>query len=117
MNREMDDLDRLLAGARDEAYPSAALMERVMADAVALQPRPPTPRALAPARGWWAGLFDLFGGSGAIAGMSAATVAGLFLGFVQPTSLTTLALALQGGTEVVENLELLPDDGLLWAEE
>jgi hypothetical protein len=49
--------------------------------------------------------------------MSAATVAGLFLGFVQPTGLTSLTLALQGGTEVVDTMELLPADGLLWAGE
>jgi hypothetical protein len=117
MNGQGNDLDLLLAGARDEIQPSAALMERVLADAAALQPRVMPVRAAPPSRGWLAGLFDVFGGSGAVAGMSAVTAAGLFLGFVQPTSLSSLTEALQGGTEVVENMELLPADGLLWAGE
>lgn len=122
MNGQTDDLDLLLAGARDEVQPTAALMERVLADAVALQPRAAPLRAgpagaVPPARGWLAGLFDVFGGGGVVAGMSAVTAAGLFLGFVQPTGLSSLTLALQGDTEVVDNMELLPGDGVLWAEE
>lgn len=117
MNGQTDDLDRLLSAARDEVQPSAALMERVLADAAALQPRAEPPRALPPAGGWLSGLFDIFGGGGAVAGMSAATVAGVFLGFAQPTSLNALTLALQGGTEVVDSMELLPGDAVFWGEE
>lgn len=117
MNGQINDLDRLLAGARDDVQPSAALMERVLADAAALQPRAaPLPAVLPPARGWLSGLFDIFGGGGAVAGMSAVTAAGLFLGFVQPSSLYTLTLALQGGGEVVDSMELLPGSSVLWAE-
>ena len=36
MNRQLDDVDLLLAGARDRVHPSAALMERVLAVSVAL---------------------------------------------------------------------------------
>ena len=117
MNGQQDDLDRLLAGARDAVHPSAALMERVLADAAALQPRPAPPRAAPPTRGWFAAVLDVFGGFGAVAGMSGATVAGVFLGFAQPTGLTNLTLALQGGTEVVDSMELLPGDAVLWGEE
>lgn len=118
MSGQMDDLDLLLAGARDGVPPSAALMERVLADAAVLQPRAaPVRAALSPARGWLSDLFDVFGGGGAVAGMSAVTAVGLFFGFVQASSLTSLTTALQGGTEVVESVELLPGNGLILAGE
>lgn len=116
MSGQLDDLDLLLAAARDEIVPSATLTARVLADAAALQPAAAAVRKV-PERGWLAGLLDLFGGGGVVAGMSAVTATGLFLGFVQPSGLASLTLVLHGGGEVVDTVELIPGTVALWTEE
>ncbi len=104
----MDDLDALFGAARARpTVPSDALMGRVMADALALQP---APRAVVapppPPQGLWRGVIDFFGGFGALAGMGSAAAAGLFIGFVQPTGLSDLSAALIGGQ--IDSLSLMP---------
>lgn len=101
------DLDNLLAAARaDRPEPSAALMARVIDDADRMQPRP-APRIAAPHPGFWAMLTGAFGGSGALAGMAAATLAGLWVGVAQPAPVSALTAALWPAEAV--SVELFPD--------
>jgi hypothetical protein len=86
MNAMIDDLDGLLAGAaRDRPQPSPALLDRVLADALALQPQPllvrpaPVPGLLSRISGW-------FGGGPALAGVCSAALAGVALGYLSPVT-------------------------------
>ena len=66
------DLDGLLAEAgKRPVLPSAAFLARIEADALREQPRA-VPKPVAPAQGggWAAGLWDLFGGRGGVAGLT-----------------------------------------------
>ena len=112
---ERDDLDDLLALARSRPMePSDALMARVLADALAEQPKAAVARAAPVARGsWLGGLASVFGGFGGLAGVGGAAVAGLVLGFVQPATVTDFADAVLG-TDVVASVTLIPSaDALL----
>lgn len=104
------DLDDLLAAARaDRPTPSPALMARVIADADRLQPRPAL-RAAPAARsrpGFLAVLAEAFGGRGALAGMAAATLAGVWVGAAQPAAFSVLTAGVWP-TESV-SVELIPD--------
>ena len=102
-------LDDLFATARAaRPAPSEALMARVLADALAEQPKAvvaaPGPRPRGP--GLWARLTWAFGGAGAVAGMGTAAVTGLFLGLVQPAGLAALDEAMLGAP--LETVELIP---------
>lgn len=112
----MDELDALFARAKTDAMqPSDALMARVMADAEAHQPRA-LPRAVSPpGRGFFAGLAALFGGAGALAGVGSAALAGLFIGFVQPTEIGAM-VGLASNT-TIDQVELIPDMTALLAGE
>lgn len=120
-----DDLNGLLATAKGQGMPpSDALVARVMADAAAvqhgvaraslagLQVAPKSQRG----PGFWARLAGAFGGIGAVAGMSAATVAGVFLGVAQPAPVAALTQALLTSAPL-EQVDLLPGTDALWAEE
>jgi hypothetical protein len=113
-----DDLDDLFAQARSAGpVPSEALMARVLADALAEQPKPvvAVPVAVVRPEGLWSRLAALFGGAGALAGIGSAAAAGLFIGYVQPSGLSTLGEAVLGTP--LETVELMPDvDGLLAGE-
>ena len=85
---DTDDLDRLFQAARAAApKPSTALMDQVLADAYELQPAPvatPAPQAArqkARWRRWLSAMSGALGGSGALAGLGTAAVAGLFIGY------------------------------------
>jgi hypothetical protein len=117
-----DDLDALFSQAAKQVIaPSDDLMQRIFSDAAALQPSLSnlTPAASAPmtaaSRGWFVALSDWFGGTGALAGMSAAAIAGLYIGAVQPTMVSDLTAYVSGET-VIDSLDLLPATGTLWAE-
>ncbi len=114
----MDELDALFATARHaEVTPSNALMARVMADAVALQPKAePMGRAVARKTGFWTGLAALFGGSGVLAGLASVAMAGFFVGFVQPETVSALAGDWTLGS-VVETVDLMPGVDALLAED
>ncbi|MFN4193900.1 MAG: hypothetical protein ACK4GM_10190 [Tabrizicola sp.] len=108
-----DDLDRLLsAAASAPVRPSDALMERVLADALALQPAPvtlrPGPAAARP--GLWARIAAALGGGAALAGMGTAAAFGLALGYLSPTTVDYLT----GST--VEAAEFFPDADFLTTE-
>lgn len=112
----MHDLDDLFSNAKAGALqPSDALMQRVLADADREQPQAQTvARSTASSAGFWAGLAGLFGGGGVLAGIGSAAVAGVFLGFVQPTSITSLADAWATNSTA---LELMPGIDALLTEE
>lgn len=111
------DLDDLLAAARaDRPEPSAALMARVLDDARRLQPAMPLPPRRAPVRpGLLARLSYAFGGAGALAGMAAAMLAGVWVGVAQPAPFTTLTAALWPAEAL--SVELIPDPAALWEPE
>jgi hypothetical protein len=117
MTQGKSDLDDLFAkAAKQSMAPSDALMARVLADAMAEQPRavqvqPPRPRAAS--FGLWARLAELFGGGGALAGIGTAAVAGVVIGFAQPAGLGTLTEAVWGAP--LETVELIPSVETLFA--
>ncbi len=114
MDRE-DDLDQMFAAAsRQRIELPDGLTARILADAAALQPkaalRVPTE---SPRPGWFATLSGWLGGTGSLAGVSAAALAGLYLGIVQPSPVQALT-ALVAGNTTIDSLDLLPaGDGLL----
>lgn len=86
-------LDALFeAGRAARPEPSPALMERLRADALAEQPRPGLqPRAAWPAGGRLARWLDAIGGWPGMAGLVAASAAGLWIGVADPVGITDLA--------------------------
>ncbi|GLS86947.1 hypothetical protein GCM10010873_19210 [Cypionkella aquatica] len=117
----MDNLDDLFASAQAvRMQPSDGLMARVLADAVAEQAvsrqvRPVVAVAQVRRVGWLASLAALFGGAGSLVGVGSAAVAGLFLGFVQPDGLGSVAdLWAQAS---VDQVEMIPQLDALLAEE
>jgi hypothetical protein len=116
--QDRDDLDDLFAEARaSRSVPSEALTARVLADALAEQPRAAGAVFVVagPRMGLWSRLAALFGGAGALAGIGTAAAAGLFIGYVQPSGLSVLGDAVLGTP--LETVELMPDvDGLLAGE-
>ncbi len=110
-----DDLDDLLAAAaRRPVQPSEALMERVLADALALQPatvpvfRPALP---APRPGLLARLAAVFGGPPALAGLGTAAVFGLALGYLSPTTMDYLTGASADTAEFFPETDFLTTEG------
>lgn len=104
------ELEGLFAEARTRpAGASPDLLARVLEDAYAIQPvATAVPQAATPKvhRGWMAGWFRGFGGPAA--GLACATMAGLWIGFAQPTTLQTVTTAFQSGAQVEETVELIP---------
>jgi hypothetical protein len=114
----MDDLDDLFASAKSAAMqPSAALMARVLADADAVQAAALRKPAAAPQPkpGILAALAALFGGSAALAGVGSAAVAGVFLGFVQPSALSSVGALWASAS--VDQIDLMPGVDAVLAEE
>ncbi len=107
-------LDKMLAGlAQDDPMPSDGLMGRVLADAAAVQATVSVQRhsvraidrRKASAR--WGGWSDLFGHGPAKAGLGTAAIAGVLLGFLQPTPVASMAAAVWS-TETAGSVDLLP---------
>lgn len=105
------DLDDLLAlAARNGPVPNSAFMDRVLADALAAQPKPAaTPERPKPA-GLLSRLASAFGGGAVLAGVTSTLLLGLAVGYLNPATLDYLT----GGT--AEALELFPDTGFLTME-
>lgn len=97
---QSDDLDSLFAeAARQRPYVPPALLARVEADALALQPRrvvAPRPRT----SGVWHRLVHAFGGGPALAGVCSAAVLGLALGYANPLAVDYLTG--EAGGEVID---------------
>ncbi|MDM7933395.1 dihydroorotate dehydrogenase [Tabrizicola sp.] len=110
------DLDGLLSMAASRApRPSDGLMDRVLADAMALQPRPEgiaAPAAPAPV-GLLARLAALFGGAPVVAGVLSAAMAGVAVGYFSPATTDLLTGGLGAGAEV---LDLFPSADFLMTE-
>lgn len=114
-----DDLDRLLAAERAAAPDvPAALLSRILADAQAEQAAQmrATWRRAAPRRGLVAVLRDL-GGWPAMAGLAAATVAGLWIGISPPPALLDGAQQVWSADDVDYLVDLSPEDLLFPLEE
>ena len=110
--RDLDDseLDLLFEAARDVGpLPSPDLLARVLAEAEALQPRPPELAAPVPPQGARAvsaglvgGLLAAIGGWAAVAGLATATLAGVWIGYAHPDLAAGWAVA--PSAEVVYDL-------------
>lgn len=103
------DLDDLFASARNVGPDaSSALLARVLEDGLINQPKLRTLTRAAPVKpGFWALLTGAVGGGLSLAGVGTATLAGLWIGFVQPTSLTNLSDTLWQDT-ALDSVELIP---------
>lgn len=103
------DLDDLFGQARQPVAVPAALMARVLSDADALQPvatvRPGKSGVLA---GLWQGFWAGIGGFGGLAGLSTAAMAGLWIGFAQPTALVAVTDAFLPVDVGAETYNILP---------
>ena len=116
-DKQMSDesLDALFAEmARDTPQPSDDLLSKIIADAEAAQPDlMPMPQP-AQQRGIVQQILDALGGWPALGGLATATVAGVYIGFVQPDLMNFHSEA----TEDVEftSTALWPDDGLFFDE-
>lgn len=123
MKKEFDmrepDLDGLFAEARGQRpLDNSALMARVLADAVTHQPRPsalPVRRKTRRKAGFWSSFADALGGKGVLAGLGAAMLAGVVVGFAQPSSLITLT-DLIFVQSPLDEIELLPGIDAILAE-
>lgn len=116
-NHGDDLLEDFFAAAR--AAPPApvpdALLARVLQDADALQPR----KAARPsAKGWLPARLGAFFGAGAwgrqMAGLTAAALAGVWLGFMQPTGFGMAGIP---EDDLIETIELFPNSIDVWAQE
>lgn len=108
-------LDAFFTAARAAEPPvPAALLARVLDDAAAVQPRPaPVPARVQPRPGWAALLLSALGGRGAVAGLAAAGLAGVWIGFAQPVD---LGLGLGTGLGLDQTVTLYPGDLDLWSD-
>jgi hypothetical protein len=101
-----DDLDSLLhEAARTRPLPSPALLARVEADALTLQPGPVPPRRTP---GVWARLSLAFGGGPALVGVCSAAVLGVALGYANPVTLDYVTGGLAGGLLGDASIDLFP---------
>jgi hypothetical protein len=106
------DLDDLLGlAARNRPAPDPALLDRVMADALAAQVPSPV-RTARPARapGLLERLALAFGGGAVLAGVTSTLLLGLVVGYLNPATLDYLT----GGT--ADAIELFPDTDFLTIE-
>ena len=98
------DLDALFAEAKHEALPPQRLMDAIVADAAEAR----VPDVIAIKRiGLWTQVLDALGGWPSLSGLATATVAGIYIGFADPTVLE--AVGLSDSVEVSTDL-LFGDD-------
>lgn len=106
------DLDDVFATARHQTpQVPVDLMARVLGDAEMAQPRAArhfAAFATPPKPGFWAGLLAAIGGAPALAGLSTAALAGLWIGFAQPVAVTSVADVLLADNVAVEPLDIMP---------
>lgn len=101
------DLDDLFAEARaQEATPSADFMQRVLDDALAVQPAPMAPVSRRTSR--LRQFLNAVGGWPAMAGLATAGVAGLWIGVNPPDTLATTAETLLGTENDLYLVDLMP---------
>lgn len=104
------DLDDLFAVAqRQPVSVSSDLMARVMADAEAHLPRAAVVTRAPVARvSLWSSILTALGGAGALAGLSTATLAGVWIGFAQPTAVSSFTDVLWADDAIYETVDVLP---------
>jgi hypothetical protein len=108
-DKDVDELLALAAGTRPA--PDPALMDRVLADALAAQPKPATAvTRTAEVPGLLQRLSLAFGGGAVLAGVGSTLFLGLAVGYLSPATLDYLT----GGT--AEAVELFPDADFLTTE-
>jgi hypothetical protein len=116
---DLEDLEDLFAEAREQSLPdSEALMAKIMADAFTHLPRTPAlplRREVVHKSGFWSRITLALGGKGVLAGLCTAMVAGVMLGFTQPSSLATLTDSIFVQTPL-DDVELLPGIDAILAE-
>ncbi len=104
-----EELDGLFAEARATApLPSGSLIQRIEAVSLAEQAALATPvvqRSAGPSRGALSRLSGLFGGLGITAGLATATLAGVWLGAVQPAGLSSVTDSVSRAFGVTANLD------------
>jgi hypothetical protein len=107
-----DDIDRLLAEAAERRLdPSRGLMERVLADALALQPQPALALpAAVPRVSLFSRIAAALGGGPALAGLCSAAAVGIAVGYLSPSVLDYLTGA------SADTVELFPDTDFLQTE-
>ncbi|MFN3824174.1 MAG: dihydroorotate dehydrogenase [Pseudorhodobacter sp.] len=108
------DLDDLLHEARIAPRPPAPahLTDRILAGALSLQPGRPEPATARQVRrppSLWQSMLAAIGGGQALAGLSTAAVAGLWLGLAAPAPVAALTETVWPG-QGLDLVELLPDD-------
>lgn len=107
-----DGIDDLLAlAARERPAPSAALIDRVTADALRLQPGPARPARRRSAPGVLARIAAAFGGGPVLAGVCSSVVIGLAVGYLNPGSLDYLTGAEAGTVDLFPSLDTLLTEG------
>lgn len=109
-----DEIDRLLAAAAKTAQtPSDAMMQRVLADALALQPQPSLMRAAqSPVRpSLLSRLVHSLGGGPALAGLGTAAAFGLALGYLSPTTMDYLTGTATDVAEFFPDADFLATEG------
>lgn len=109
-DRDLDDL--LDMAARVRPVPSPGLMDRVLADGLAEQPRRNAPARMVPPQGWLQRLAQAFGGGPALAGVCSFLVVGLAVGYLNPGTLDYLT----GGMAAAETVDLFPSTDFLMTE-
>ncbi len=85
-----DPLEGLFQTARATPEPSSDFMARVLADALAVQSAAAVVGVKRPVRSAWKRALAAVGGGFGLAGIGAAAVAGLLIGYVQPDPVLTL---------------------------
>jgi hypothetical protein len=110
-----DELTALLAAAKTNGpAPSAALLDRVLADGLHLQPKAPPFRAPQPAPRLWARVAGAFGGAPTLAGLCSATIIGIAVGYVDPTAIDYLTGGLSDSA--AEAVDLFPTTDFMTTE-
>lgn len=105
MTRSDEDmLENLLQDARARPQPvPQALMDRILADAMAMQPEP-APRG-------WRGLWQAIGGAPAFGGLVTATAVGFWIGVAAPAGVSDFAAALITGSDAL-SVEVAQERGV-----
>lgn len=96
--KEDQMLETLFADAGDVPMPDG-LLDRIVQDAAEVQPsfEPVTPDG----SGIWSRISDAIGGWPSLGGLATAAIAGLYVGFANPTVLETVGVLEDVGTETV----------------
>ncbi len=110
-----DDVTRLLADAgMYPSTPSAALLDRVLADALKVQAGARAVSSPQPGDGLWSRFSGAFGGLPTLAGLGSATIVGLAFGYADPTTVDYLTGGLLAG--ISDTVDLFPSTDFLATE-